>query len=545
MINKKKLIVMCAISATAIATGVIVATSTKHNYVKGQAEECSHTQVKHYAEVAPTMYKSGTAEYWVCCECHKSFKDSGLTQVFANTSGSPTSPSDGRYLAPLGEPLENGFRGANSVLSAEPAPDGYAFTKVYKLENGNIRDQFDVNASIYGLTKVAFAAKTSTKYFASHGDWLFAPTYWYIFELTNTGIDTWNMNVYTAMSGALKTSYASLSGNNLNSLLTFTCENDTSYVTNLRVLRDSKVGIAEAAVANSELVENMGSAALQFEQVSVKTLSSATQGQAFVDNPILDGVSYAEFAFLTKHRPLCDSSWGIALDTNTWYIAKFTVASENNVTCSVCQLDGTVKFNYSNCSSFANALKYYHYDGDLEDMDFYSTEIKAVVNKTITTTKIDECAFSSNGVSMTPVMVNAPHGFEKVSHWRNDTAGSLNGVCYSTLDLSSYATVTFAARTTGYYLLNGWTKYVSNKSWIVFTLTNNGDHTWDLDVRYLDGTLVVNVENMSDVKEGDAQFANHALNTILKANQGGYEPAKNDAASSFEVWATELRATLN
>lgn len=529
-----------------VGTFAFVASQNLEKFGIISATPCAHEHVNHYAEVTPTLYKSGVSEYWVCCSCHISYKDAGLTEAFENTSGNPTDPTDGRYLAPLGESVEYGFRGENVAASSEAAPAGYAFTEVYQLENANIRNQFATDTSVEGVLKVSFAAKTATKYWASRGDWLYAPGYWYVFELENTAVDTWNITVYTATSGATKKTYTALTGNSLSTLLNITSENDTSYVTNLRVLRDaSNKGIAEAAVEDSELVNDMGSSLLRFKQVSHKTLVGGDnlQGKTFIDNPILDGVTFAEFAFLTMNRPLCNNTWAIGLSTKTWYLAKFTVAAENDVSCSIYTLDGTVKFSYEHKTSFAASLPYYNFSGNGEDMEFYSTEIRSVVNKTITTTKIDECAFSSNGVKMDPAFVNAPHGFEQVSHWRNDEAAELNGVYYSGLDLSGYATVTFAAKTTGYFLLNNWSDVVVNK-WIVFELTNNGNNKWNLEVTYLDGTTVVTAEDLIDLRTNEDQFKNHALNTILKLQGGtGYQPSKRNNYP-FRVWATELRATL-
>ena len=67
------------------------------------ATNCEHHHVNHYNRVEPTVDTSGVAEYWVCCECHTSFQDENLTTSFLNTSGSPSDPTDGRYLAPLSE----------------------------------------------------------------------------------------------------------------------------------------------------------------------------------------------------------------------------------------------------------------------------------------------------------------------------------------------------------------------------------------------------------------------------------------------------------
>ena len=496
------------------------------------ALDCSHNHVNHYSEVAPTLETSGVAEYWVCCDCHTSFKDEGLTEAFANTSGSPSDPSDGRYLAPFGEATEVAFIGdsfysSSATVSAEPAPAGYAFTKVYQFD-GNIRNIFDNYAVVDGFTKISFAAKTSSKYFSCRGDWAWSGGSWKIFELVQTAPGTWD--IYGATAGnALTLRHSSISNRilsansnaNADSILNFTCENDTCYVTNFRVIREGEfasidsahfsdtatvsaepaptgysftkvyqvtnasigtifnsnanvdgltritfaaktaskyfashgwgdggwsyspswkvfeliktgadtwdiytettaagynVGlvlkgsgsghtlsailqlscdpdtcyvtnlrvsrvansvIAETAVAGSESVNDMHSSFLQFDQVSKKSLPE-NQGQPFIVNPNLDGVAAAEFAFLTKNRSFCDNAWGVALDKDTWFLAKFTINGANDVSCSIYAADGTLKFSYANKASFAAALPYYNYSGE-NLMEFYCTESRATL----------------------------------------------------------------------------------------------------------------------------------------------------------------------
>lgn len=535
--NKKALIV-CLSAAVSILASVsvgIVAGKKGKMLRTAEATECSHTHVNHYDRVEPTLETSGVAEYWVCCECHKSFKDSGFNQVFENTDGNPTDSTDGRYLAPLGEATEKTFIGdlfynSSASLSLEAAPEGYAFTKVYELASTNIRNIFDNQAVVDGFKKISFGLKTASKWFSIRGDWAWSGNSWKIFELVKNEDGTWN--IYGATAGnalALKHSNISNrilsanSGSNDDSILNATCESDTCYVTNFRVmydgefdfvesahvstsasvsalevpagygfdtvyeisnsnfanilntsanveglsmiafgvktasgyvashgwsapgfsfngaswkifelvntgsdtwniyventsngynnglelkgsfsgltlseilafssdpftcyitnlivLRDSKLEIAEYAVASSESVLDMNSAFLQFKHVSKKSLPE-TQGQPFIVSPDVSGVAHAEFAFMTKNRAFCDNTWGVALAKETWWIARFTINSATDVSCSIYSVDGTVKFSYLNKSSFAAALPYYNYSGD-DLMEFYSTEIRASVN---------------------------------------------------------------------------------------------------------------------------------------------------------------------
>ena len=535
--KKKRFIILTTTLLGLAAVGFTVVSAQNGDVFEHNAEatgtNCAHTSVNHYNGIEPTIYKSGMSEYWVCCACHKSFKDSGLTEEFENTSGAPTDPTDGRYLAPLGEATEKAFIGdsfynAGVSVSAEAAPAGYAFTTVYEIANINIRNIFDNFAVVDGFSRISFGLKTASKWFSIRGDWAWsgnswkifelvknndgkwniygatagnalalkhsnidnrilsanstasadsilaltsesdtcyvtnfrvmydggfstiesahvsasasissepAPTgysftkvyeltssninqiinssanvdgismvsfamkagvyyashgwgaggwsysgSWKVFELVKTGSDTWNIyteNTVVGYNNGLELK-GSGSGHTLSAILQFTSDPSTYYITNLRVLREGKAKIAETAVSGSESVTNMSPTFLQFSQVSKKSLPE-NQGQPFITAPSkLDGVTEVEFAFLTKNRSFCNNTWATALAKDTWYLAKFTINSASDVSCSIYDASGTVKFSYANKGSFAAALPYYNYSGE-QLMEFYSTEIVATL----------------------------------------------------------------------------------------------------------------------------------------------------------------------
>ena len=272
------------------------------------------------------------------------------------------------------ESIESAHLGSGMTLSAEPAPDGYSFTSVYQITGANITSMLNSNAVVDGLNAITFAVKSSIWYTFRGTD---ASPSWKIFELIKTAPGTWD--IYRMYSGGSVTLiHESVSGHTLSGIMNFGSGNDASfYITNLRVMKEAKVEIAESALSGSEPVNNMASSFLQFARISKKTLPE-NQGQPFIINPNLDGVATAEFAFLTKNRSFCDNAWGVGLAQNTWFLAKFTVNGANDVSCSIYAADGTLKFSYANKASFAAALPYYNYSGaDL--MEFYCTEILATL----------------------------------------------------------------------------------------------------------------------------------------------------------------------
>ena len=270
--------------------------------------------------------------------------------------------------------MGDSFIGSGMISSAEPAPEGYAFTNVYQITGANITAMLNSNAVVDGFRAVTFAVKSSIWYTFRGTN---ASQSWKIFELIKTAPGTWD--IYRMYSGGSVTLvHEGVSGHTLSGIMNFGSANDASfYTTNLRVMKEAETKIAESAVAGSELVNDMHSSFLQFDQVSKKSLPE-NQGQPFIVNPNLDGVATAEFAFLTKNRSFCDNTWGVALAKDTWFLAKFTINGANDVSCSIYAADGTLKFSYANKASFAVALPYYNYSGE-NLMEFYCTEIRATL----------------------------------------------------------------------------------------------------------------------------------------------------------------------
>lgn len=279
--------------------------------------------------------------------------------------------------------INSSYMNPSVLASTEQGPSGFVFKKVYSLTNSNISGVINASANVEGVTKITFAFKTTTIWYDCCGKNTFdiSPA-WKIFILKHTSDGVWDVSIISATSFSMLKHFESVSGSTLATILALKSEPDTSYITNLRIIRDSKVKIADFAVAGSELVSDTVSSFLQFKQVYKKTLpgEDSFQGQAFIQTPAnLDDVIYAEFAFMTTNRPFSWSGWSGSLATNTWHIAKFTFNDDNTVTCDLCLLDGTVKHTYENKPSFAEAMLYYNYSGSNPAPDFYSTEIRAFV----------------------------------------------------------------------------------------------------------------------------------------------------------------------
>jgi len=294
----------------------------------------------------------------------------------------------------------------------------------------------------------------------------------------------------------------------------------------------------------------------QVEMISPKGYKTVTkgtfpcndnnQGKPFMADLAIEKYESVSFMFLTKNRYLTDRKWGSALKVNVWYCANLTRNPDGTYDIDIADTAGDIKFTYKNQTSFRNSILYYN--GKISDdaVIWYSTEVRGVLRKDIplTTVVIDSCAYSANGIVTSPSSEAAPIGFENVRTWSSETEGSLHGKFFSNQVLTNYSKVTFAIKTSGYFLFNGWSNPVDNYLWTIIELTNNNNNTWNIKAYNLEGNELHSATNLSDVKEGSDVYTNHALNTLLYGNPAtGYMPYKKSGVA-LAVSVTELRGTL-
>ena len=136
----------------------------------------------------------------------------------------------------------------------------------------------------------------------------------------------------------------------------------------------------------------------------------------------------------------------------------------------------------------------------------------------------------------------SPEGFEKV--W-SATAGSqgsgyyyLRGEYYSPKVISDYAEVHFAVKTGYQYTFDTETKSITD--WMLFSLKQSEDETWELTVTTLDGKILHTASGLTSNKSGGDYVAG-SLNVILYGNtkKSGYIPRVKEQNGVF--YFTELR----
>ena len=105
---------------------------------------------------------------------------------------------------------------------------------------------------------------------------------------------------------------------------------------------------------------------------------------------------------------------------------------------------------------------------------------------------VSESAMCSNGASYEKVSETAPEGFKNVNKIAvpGDRVG--DSVMYSTVLVSNYEKLVFGIRCDGYLLLDGWGKYVADKSWVIVEVEYLGDHEYNVDFKNVEGTVIYN-----------------------------------------------------
>ena len=102
--KKRSLFSLIICSVFVAATGIVAlnAAGLSRTLTVG---ECTEHDLVHYDAVAATDEHPGNIEYWVCCECHKSFSDANAEHEIANTNLSAGKAhiveGDGRYVPAL------------------------------------------------------------------------------------------------------------------------------------------------------------------------------------------------------------------------------------------------------------------------------------------------------------------------------------------------------------------------------------------------------------------------------------------------------------
>lgn len=150
--------------------------------------------------------------------------------------------------------------------------------------------------------------------------------------------------------------------------------------------------------------------------------------------------------------------------------------------------------------------------------------------------KISDSAICSNGVQYETVTdVEAPEGFEivnklSVSGDRSDTK------YYSQILLKKYEQVAFAIKCSGYLLIDGWSSYVDDNSWVTVTITPTGEFTYDVDFVSDNGTYEYHPTFTYDELAGEG-YVLGGLNNLM------YKCCTYSNAPSDSFYVTELKAS--
>lgn len=273
----------------------------------------------------------------------------------------------------------------------------------------------------------------------------------------------------------------------------------------------------------------------------------------------LSGYSEVNFAIKTGDRYLFGGAQGETLTLTNWIF--FSLTQNSDLTWNlVVTHDGEVVHTAKNMSGNRNDGEYtqnaitsilygipttgYTPAGE-KGATFYFTELRGIKKPVgeIISDRVYGAKKSGSSLGEKEVTdMPSPEGFEKV--W-SATAGSqgtgyyyLRGEYYSPKVISDYAEVHFAVKTGYQYTFDTETKSITD--WMLFSLKQNEDGTWELTVTTLDGKILHTASGLTSNKSGGDYVAG-SLNVILYGNtkNSGYIPVVKEQNGVF--YFTELR----
>ena len=457
-----------------------------------------------------------------------------------------------------GDKIINSALGNASVTEGK-APD--KFENVY--EKTDLTSGAFANINLSQYEAVRFWIKLNSGWMVLNNSWgtYYAHKNWTKVQLVNNNNGTWALSWYTQAqntNGAITSESpftATVSGSTLKAMLVnyYGDASTNAYVTELRGLKKDTptVVVPEPEIPEETPValETPEDTVLWGEQVTDNGAVGFTQtntvtvpnGYASVVAGVpattanVDGVrvgeffeeidvsAYSEVRFAFKSSSwMLFGGWGSYVHVpNEWVSVKMRQTATNTWTVTVYAknaVSGADPFtaNYTGSTLQDVLLSWYNSTGET----FYMTDVRGVKGEVDNTVVIDACVLKSD-VTLDSTAV-APDGFESVYK----VGGTFDTDKKSTTDLSNYAEVRFAVKSTKYFLIDNWSVYFkeSYTDWATVVMKNNGDGTWTVNV-------------YGDVYTGSA-FANpytatytgYSIATIL-------QPWYNGA----NIYVTELR----
>lgn len=540
--RRRKLTILTILSVSVLTLATVLNISTSHSFGV-PATGCEHKHVNHYEKRENDFIHNGISEYWCCCDCHKSFKNSELTEVFENTPD-PTSSEDSRFIPALG--YSASINPSNGTVSTEAKPSSSAFDKVYEY-NGTCNSLIKENVFIGNAKKITFDIKATVWFVTT--DWgeghTFDPNIWHTFELTKNYDSTWNISA-GKYEQSLTVRRSNIEGYNLKAILDFASDEANILITNLRYIRDKDELIASSLINGASDVSSTVGAPVGFSKVYMKGgYQNDDQGKTFLEKVDIHQYKNVSFAMLTKNRNFYNKDYSVGLSTDKWYLVNITQNSDGTYTNEVRDSSNLYKFGYANINSFTETLKYYNSGGDL-NMEIYVTDLYGVLRNDMPTpsgTVIDACAISGNNAPIKESNLLAPVGFSSV-HEISQTE-YLHGMFFSATPLTNYEIVKFAIKTIGYFAFRSWENSDGSHEWLFFTLKNNHDETFNLTVKTANNRVVETQNNMQSYKGSDpGSYTNYALNSIFYGvpEKVNYPSKQIDPNYDLIIYATEMRA---
>lgn len=573
--KKITLSIIAAVSTCAMVGAIVI--NQQGNVFKPfvtNAVGCTHKHVEHHDGVNSSLLRSGSIEYWCCCDCHTSFANRDLTQVIDNTPYSPSDPDDGRFEAALAGTRFVATPANGAVEVSVSLPSDGLFDKAYvtNTKEGALTSIAN-NFNVASYERFAFAIYSNDVSFVDFIGWdsYLVSNKWYEYELVKDNEGKWDV-FYCEDGSALKLR-GKREGNDLRTIMEFGSNANTSYyLTNIYgILAEEPSGVvvdncaigANGATTTIDITQNIPAG---YETVRVYDTGLADGGAMhgmLYSGKSLYNYSEVHFAIKSTGYYILNHSWDDHVcGPDTWLFFSLTQNSNKTWNLVVSLEDGSIYYTENNMSGFIgdnpgvytnyalNAILYgipsgiYPSKRNGVDLLVYATEVRGTkIEIAPYGTIINNSAISANGAQYTELIdAEKANGFEIVNEIGSGTIGSwMHGQYYASDSLENYSEAHFAIKTTGKWYIAGSEKDNYANKWLYFYVTVKGTAA-DLIIQDEDGTIVYQTTDYTFTGKGGV-YSDYAINTLLFGYSLEVYPKVGNG--EFKVYASELRGTKN
>ena len=551
----------------------VISGNDNYESVSATATLTVEHNITHHDQIPATILEDGRIEYWGCDGCGLAYLDEECSEATDDV----VIPAGGSTISESAI-CSNGI--AYEKTTEVTAPQGFEYVNKLATLGSRIEDCKKYSQAIVSNYEcLAFAVKCGDGSMYVEGAAHIVDDHsWIIAEIKTTAPFEYHC-VFKTEDGTVideqdfewdspntDTGYINDALNNV----MFKAEvysiepSNEFYVTELKgIYKDAPVGdlLEESAINSNDIAyeTKLLEAPKGFRNVNKVAVTgdrSDTKFYSTLNAESYELITFAIKADFAESGYLLLDGWAAYVEQSTWVIVEITPTGNYNYVVNFKLIDGTVK--YTEEFEWKDAADTGYATGGVNNImfkantyadratdSFYVTELRGIKRaKQIVGDVVDESAISANGITKEKIDAKPAAGFS--SNYQitgvSPTADNMHGQFYSHVDLRGYSEVHFAAMTSGFWSVNSIGNIGQTDKWVYFSLTNNGDTTFNLVMTDENDTILFSQDNLPSFKADDpGAYANYSLSTILYGNSLEVTPMKGEG--DLLVYASELRGT--